>query len=217
MDLLLAAWSLKASVTSMTLPSTNLLCDALHRASPDPEGPSHLQDTHTLRKLLSHLAFGRAVYLRPAELHALSDSALEAGFDSLANHCALKLSERAGDLENELAHRRRRVDGLLVQIQIHAAGFEVLDRVEQVNEGTAQAVNRPCHDDIELPPAGVLEHGIESRPSVSSLGARDACIAVDLHDVPTAPPGHLPKLADLILHRLCVGAHPHVQRCALRA
>jgi hypothetical protein len=49
--------------------------------------------------------------------------------------CALKLSERAGDLENELAHRRRRVDGLLIQIQIHAACFEVLDRVEQVNEG----------------------------------------------------------------------------------
>jgi hypothetical protein len=35
-------------------------------------------------KLLPHLAFGRAVYLRPAEFHALGDSALEAGFDSLA-------------------------------------------------------------------------------------------------------------------------------------
>src|SRR5215468_10963059 len=104
MDLLLAAWSLKASATSMTLPSTNLLCDALHRASPDPEGPSHLQDTHAFRKLVSHLPFGRTIYLRPAELHALSNRALKAG--------ALKLSERAGDLENELAHRRRRVDGL---------------------------------------------------------------------------------------------------------
>src|SRR5262245_46699164 len=45
MDLLLAAWSLKASATSMTLPSTNLLCDALHRASPDPEGPSDQRHT----------------------------------------------------------------------------------------------------------------------------------------------------------------------------
>src|SRR6516165_5176069 len=51
----------------MTLPSTNLLCDALHRASPDPERPRHLQDAHALRKLLSHLPFGRAIYLRPAE------------------------------------------------------------------------------------------------------------------------------------------------------
>src|SRR5262249_9491723 len=79
----------------------------------------------------------------------------------------------------------------------------------------AQAVNRPCHDDIELPPAGVLEHGIEARPSVSSLGAGDACVAVDLHDVPTTPPGDLPKLADLIFNGLCVRADSHIQRRAL--
>src|SRR5262245_51821801 len=150
---------------------TKLVCDALDRAGPDAERLGNLQDTHALRKLLSNLPFYRTVYLRPAELHALSNRALEAGFDPLANHCALKLSERAGDLENELAHRRRRVDGLLIQIHVHAACFEVLDCVEQVNEGAAQAVNRPCHDDVELPPASVLEHGIESRPSVSSLGA----------------------------------------------
>ena len=104
----------------------------MDRASPDAERLGNLQDTHALRELLSNLPFRRTVYLWPAELHALSNRALEAGFDSLANHCALKLSERAGDLENELAHRRRRVDGLLIQIQIHAACFEVLDRVEQV-------------------------------------------------------------------------------------
>src|SRR6516165_5730567 len=155
----------------MTLPSTNLLCDALHRASPDPERLGNLQDTHALRKLPSHLPLGRAVYLRPAELHALGDSALEARFDALADHRPLELSERAGDLENELAHRRRRVDGLLIQIQIHAACFEVLDGVEQVAQRAAHSVDRPSHNDIELPPAGVLEHGIEARPSVSSLGA----------------------------------------------
>jgi hypothetical protein len=49
-----------------------------------------------LRKLMSNLPFRRTVYLRSAELHALSNRALEAGFDSFANHCALKLSERAG-------------------------------------------------------------------------------------------------------------------------
>ena len=73
-----------------------------------------LQDTHALRKLLSHLAFGRAVYLRPTELHALGDGALETCFDSLANHGPLKFSKGASNLENELAHRGRRVDGLLV-------------------------------------------------------------------------------------------------------
>src|SRR5262249_28077086 len=81
----------------------------------------------------------------------------------------------------------------------------------------AQAVNRSCHDDIEFPPAGVLEHGIEARPSVSSLGAGDACVAVDLHDVPTTPPGDLPKLADLIFNGLRVRAYSHIQCRALSA
>ena len=71
MDLLLAAWPLKASATSMTLPSTNLVCDALDRASPDAERLGNLQDAHTLRKLMSNLPFGRAIYLRPASSLAI--------------------------------------------------------------------------------------------------------------------------------------------------
>src|SRR5262245_66119174 len=78
-----------------SLPSSELLCDALHRASPKPERFRHLQDTRTLRKLLSHLTFGRAVDLRPAELHALGDGALESCFYSLADHRPLKLSKGA--------------------------------------------------------------------------------------------------------------------------
>ena len=80
---------------SVVFLSPKLVCDALDRASPDAERLGHLQDTHALRKLVSHLAFDRAVYLRPAELHALGDSALETCFDPLANHRALKFSKRA--------------------------------------------------------------------------------------------------------------------------
>ena len=39
--------------------SPKLVCDALDRASPDAEGFGHPQETNTLLKLLSHLAFGR--------------------------------------------------------------------------------------------------------------------------------------------------------------
>src|SRR5215471_17212154 len=80
---------------SGVFPSPKLVRDALHRPSSEPEGPSHLQDTHAFRKLVSHLPFSRAVYLRAAELHALSNRALEAGFDSLADHRSLKLSKGA--------------------------------------------------------------------------------------------------------------------------
>src|SRR6516162_9870579 len=75
----------------------------MDRASPDPERFRHLQDTHTFRKLLSHLPFGRAIYLRPAELHALSNGALEPCFDPLPDHRPLKLRKGTSWLEPGLA------------------------------------------------------------------------------------------------------------------
>jgi hypothetical protein len=56
---------------------------------------------------------------------------------------------------------------------------------------------------------------MEARASVSPLCPRDTGITVDLHHIPATPLGHSPKLANLIFHRLCVGADPHVQRRAL--
>jgi hypothetical protein len=37
-------------------------------------------DIHTFRKLPSHLPFGHAVYLRPAELHAWATARLRPAF-----------------------------------------------------------------------------------------------------------------------------------------
>src|SRR5262249_10125316 len=63
-------------ISTRICPSTKLPCDALHRASPDPEGLGYPQHTHALCKLPSHLACGRVVYLRPTEFHTLGDGAL---------------------------------------------------------------------------------------------------------------------------------------------
>src|SRR6516165_1342777 len=65
----------------------------MYRASPDAKRPGDLQDADALRKLLSHLAFGCAVDLRSAELHALRYGALETCFDPLSDHGPLKFSE----------------------------------------------------------------------------------------------------------------------------
>jgi hypothetical protein len=46
--------------------------------------------------LLSNLPFRRTVYLRPAELHALGDGALETCLYPLANHRPLEFSKGAG-------------------------------------------------------------------------------------------------------------------------
>ena len=56
----------------------------------------------------------------------------------------------------------------------------MLDRAKQVDQRAAEPLNGPRHDDIEPAPAGIFEQGIEAGPLLSSLGAADAGIAVDL-------------------------------------
>src|SRR6266576_4324212 len=76
-----------------------LAADALHGASPEAQELGGFQDPRSLRKLPSHLPFGRAVYLRPTKPHALGDGSLESGLDPLPNHRALELSKGSGQLE----------------------------------------------------------------------------------------------------------------------
>ena len=64
----------------------------------------------------------------PAELRALCDRALEASMDALPDHAALKLGECTADLKHQLACRCGRVDRLLVEVQVDAAGLQRLDR-----------------------------------------------------------------------------------------
>jgi hypothetical protein len=65
-------------------------------------------------------------------------------------------SASARHLEQELAHRRGGVERLLLQVEVHATGFQVLDRAKQVDKGSTQAIDGPHHHDIELPAAGIL-------------------------------------------------------------
>src|SRR6478672_1383778 len=77
-----------------------LAADALHGASPEAQELGGFQDPRSLRKLPTHLPFGRVVYLRPTKPHALGDGSLESGLDPLPNHRALELSKGSGQLEN---------------------------------------------------------------------------------------------------------------------
>ena len=88
----------------------------------------------------------------------------------------------------------------------------MLDRAEQVDQRAAEPINGPGHDDVEPAPAGILEQRIEAGPLLSSLSAADAGIAVDLRHVPAAVLGDLRELTDLVLNRLVVRRHPHVER-----
>src|SRR6516164_6890017 len=126
------------------------------------------------------------------------------GVDALADHRALELCKRTGDLEEQLAHRRRRVEVLLVEVEVNADGLKVLDGAEQVDKGAAKPIDGPSHHHIEPAPAGIFEHGIEPRTLVAAFGARDACVPVDLDHLPAAALGNPLKLADLVLDGLSI-------------
>ena len=80
--------------------SPKLVCNALDRASPDAERLGHLQDAHALLKLLSHLAFGPAVYLRPTELHGFMDD-----FEACITHLRSPVTHRRAIRTTNLLER----------------------------------------------------------------------------------------------------------------
>jgi hypothetical protein len=104
---------------------------------------------------------------------------------------------------------------LLIQVEINADSLKMLNRAEQIDQRAAEPINGPRHDDVEPAPAGIFEQRIEAGPLLSSLGAADAGIALDLGHLPPAALGDLPELANLVLNRLVVRRHPHVERRTL--
>src|SRR5215470_4865043 len=106
--------------------------------------------------------------------------------DALLDNRSLKFDEGAADLEYQLAHRRRRVDRLLVDKQIAPDRLEMLDRAEQVDQGPAEPVDSPHQQDVEVPPGGVVEHLVEARTIGSALSAGYPSVVVNLDHLPSA-------------------------------
>jgi hypothetical protein len=63
----------------------------------------------------------------------LFHSPFKPGINSLADHTAFELSERASDLKHQAAGWRGRVDRLLIEIKIHAARLQRLYGAEQID------------------------------------------------------------------------------------
>src|SRR6266568_6262723 len=133
--------------------------------------------------------------------------------DALADHASLELRKSAGDLKYELAHRRGRINSLLIEIQIDPTSLQGLDGAKQIDERPAQPVYRPCHHNIEAALAGILEHLVKTGTPIATLTARNARVAVLLDNLPAATLSNLAQLPHLIFHRLLVGRDSYVNRC----
>jgi hypothetical protein len=92
------------------------------------------------------------------------------------------------------------------RVKINAGGLKLLDRVEQVNERTAEPINRPGHHNVEFAPLSIMEHHVKTRSTISALRARYAGVAILLDNLPATALSDLAQLPHLIFHRLLVGA-----------
>ena len=54
--------------------------------------------------------------------------------------------------------------------------WRLTEKVQQVDQGAAQAIDRPGRDHVNVTPSDGLEQAIEGRPLVAALGAGDTGI-----------------------------------------
>jgi hypothetical protein len=127
--------------------------------------------------------------------------ALQPGIDARADHRPLELGEGTRDLKPQLASRRRRVDALLIKIQIDAARLEVLNCADQIDQRSPEPINCPGHHHVEFASARLLQHAVKARPLVPDLSPTDAGVPVNRDYFPAAALGNLAELADLVLNR----------------
>jgi hypothetical protein len=78
-----------------------------------------------------------------------------------------------------------------MQEQIDAHGVQLGQEANQILKTTAETVNGPSHDDIELPLGGIPAQRIEGGAPISALGAADAVILVNPADFPSHAAGNV--------------------------
>jgi hypothetical protein len=133
-----------------------------------------------LRIVVSVLA---SIVGRPSLL-PLCASTIEAGLDPLPDHGALEFGEHAHHLKHRFAGRRRRIEPLLMEHEVNSERVQLEQEADEILQGAAKPIDRPCHHHIELATGGILAQCVECRPLDAPFGTADALVPVDADDVP---------------------------------
>jgi hypothetical protein len=113
--------------------------DPLHGAVTEACKPRNLVDAGASGEQLANASsFPGAVWISldwPATKHlAIGYGSLQASVNALPDHTALKLGKSARDFKHKLAAWRSGIEGLLIEVQVNLAGFEMLNGAEQINQ-----------------------------------------------------------------------------------
>jgi hypothetical protein len=119
---------------------------------------------------------------------------------------ALELREHAEHLEERLAGRRAGVDALAIEAQVNPGAVQLAKKADKVLQATAEPVDAPGRDDVELAPRDRPVQAIESRPLVAPIRAAHSLVAKLSHDAPAAPLQSQPPSR-------AAGSRPSARRC----
>src|SRR6516162_2376604 len=92
-----------------------------------------------------------------------------------------------------------------MQKQIDLQGMQFGKKTDQVLKATAEPIDAPGHDQIELPLGGVATQAIKFRAAVPALSAAYAMVPIDADDLAAHAGSDLAKLT-LLVRRSLLGA-----------
>ena len=124
--------------------------DALRNTDTNTNGLGRLHDASAADKESAHRFFFTPRYRWAPQTLARRSRSRQARLDALDNHRALELGEDPNHLKHRLASRRRRVDPLLMQIQIDALGMQFAEKRDKVLQRPTEPVDRPGSNNIKL-------------------------------------------------------------------
>ena len=73
-----------------------------------------------------------------------------------------------------------------MEIKIYAEGVQLAERSDKILQAAAKPIDAPGHDDIELTARSGRVQGVEGWAFVSTLGATDVVVLVDIQTFTTS-------------------------------
>ena len=113
----------------------------------------------------------------------------------LDDQVALEFGDGSDDDDYRPAQRPAGVDLLAEADELDVQTVQLIEHFEEVLHRPGDSIRSPDQDDVELTPAGIAHHGIESR--TLGFGSADP-VGILLDDLIAALLGHLTQVIELV-------------------
>ena len=105
----------------------------------------------------------------------------------LRDGAAFFLRQRGHDNDEKFTLTVQRPDVLFFKVYLDAFLFQFPNRCDTVDRVPGEAADRLCNDEVDFACQRIRHHALEAL-AVLRVGAGDALVGVDLHELPIVPP-----------------------------